>query len=153
MRKNEDPRLSFSTPEFKEAQRIFTDAFKARRRRLPAWAADSAPGARPPVLVAVLTPPGARHAPAPSVIAAVLPPPPCCAQKNFGKPVEWALVKDYAWSAPQLRKLDKPVRLRRCGAPSAVTGLRREAPWPGFPEERRRAGQDGRKACGCACRG
>lgn len=31
-------------------------------------------------------------------------------QKNFGKPVEWALVKDYAWSTPQLRKLDKPVR-------------------------------------------
>jgi hypothetical protein len=28
MRKNEDPRLSFSTPEFKEAQRQFTDAFK-----------------------------------------------------------------------------------------------------------------------------
>jgi len=57
MRKNEDPRLSFSTPEFKEAQRTFTDAFK----------------------------------------------------KNFGKPVEWALVKDYAWSTPQLRKLDNPV--------------------------------------------
>lgn len=30
MRKNEDPRLSFSTPEFKEAQRQFTDAFKVR---------------------------------------------------------------------------------------------------------------------------
>lgn len=30
MRKNEDPRLSFSTPEFKEAQRIFTDNFKVR---------------------------------------------------------------------------------------------------------------------------
>eukprot|EP00890_Picochlorum_soloecismus_P006127 jgi/Picsp_1/6515/NSC_03859-R1_protein len=57
MRKNEDPRLSFSTPEFKEAQRTFTEAFK----------------------------------------------------KNFGKPVEWALVKDYAWSTPQLRKLDTPV--------------------------------------------
>merc|ERR1719443_2441857 len=28
MRKNEDPRLSFSTPEFREAQRIFTDRFK-----------------------------------------------------------------------------------------------------------------------------
>ena len=28
MRKNEDPRLSFSTPEFKEAQRIFTDGLK-----------------------------------------------------------------------------------------------------------------------------
>lgn len=27
-RKNEDPRLSFSTPEFKEAQRKFTDGFK-----------------------------------------------------------------------------------------------------------------------------
>ncbi|KAL4436801.1 hypothetical protein ABPG75_003940 [Micractinium tetrahymenae] len=57
MRKNEDPRLSFSTPEFKEAQRQFTDAFK----------------------------------------------------KNFGRPVEYALVKDYAWSTPQLRKLDQPV--------------------------------------------
>jgi hypothetical protein len=31
------------------------------------------------------------------------------AQKNFGRPVEWALVKDHAWSAPQLRKLEKPV--------------------------------------------
>ena len=30
-------------------------------------------------------------------------------QKNFGKPVEWALVKDHAWSAAQLRKLDVPV--------------------------------------------
>ena len=30
-------------------------------------------------------------------------------QKNFGKPVEWALVKDHDWSTPQLRKLDKPV--------------------------------------------
>ncbi|PRW57736.1 hypothetical protein C2E21_3641 [Chlorella sorokiniana] len=57
MRKNEDPRLSFSTPEFKEAQRVFTDNFK----------------------------------------------------KNFGRPVEYALVKDYAWSTPQLRKLDVPV--------------------------------------------
>lgn len=28
MRKNEDPRLSFSTPEFKEAQRMFSDGFK-----------------------------------------------------------------------------------------------------------------------------
>ncbi len=32
MRKNEDPRLSFSTPEFKEAQRIFTDNFKVEAR-------------------------------------------------------------------------------------------------------------------------
>jgi hypothetical protein len=28
IKKNEDPRLSFSTPEFKEAQRTFTDNFK-----------------------------------------------------------------------------------------------------------------------------
>lgn len=34
MRKNEDPRLSFSTPEFKEAQRIFTDGFKVCVRGL-----------------------------------------------------------------------------------------------------------------------
>ena len=30
-RQNEDPRLSFSTPEFKEASRIFTENFKARK--------------------------------------------------------------------------------------------------------------------------
>jgi len=28
LRKHEDPRLSFSTPEFREAQRVFTDNFK-----------------------------------------------------------------------------------------------------------------------------
>lgn len=28
MRQNEDPRLSFATPEFKEAQRVFTDNLK-----------------------------------------------------------------------------------------------------------------------------
>ena len=31
LKKNEDPRLSFSTPEFKEAQRIFTDNFKVNQ--------------------------------------------------------------------------------------------------------------------------
>lgn len=31
-RKNEDPRLSFTTPEFREAQRVFSDGLKARRR-------------------------------------------------------------------------------------------------------------------------
>ncbi|GHP09893.1 hypothetical protein PPROV_000862800 [Pycnococcus provasolii] len=57
MRKNEDPRLSFCTPEFREAQRVFTENFK----------------------------------------------------KNFGKPVEWALVKKYPWSEAHLQKLDVPV--------------------------------------------
>ncbi|KAI8476562.1 MAG: hypothetical protein J3K34DRAFT_241572, partial [Monoraphidium minutum] len=56
IKRGEDPRLSFSTPEFKEAQRAFTDAFK----------------------------------------------------KNFGKPVEWAMVKEYPWSAPQLRRMGAP---------------------------------------------
>eukprot|EP00873_Tetraselmis_striata_P046616 jgi/Tetstr1/466880/TSEL_011335.t1 len=51
LRKNEDPRLSFSTPEFKKAQRTFTDNFK----------------------------------------------------KNFGRPVEWAMVKEHDWSMPVLR--------------------------------------------------
>ena len=54
LRKHEDPRLSFSTPEFREAQRIFTENFK----------------------------------------------------KNFGRPVEWALVRKYPWSTPTLEKLD-----------------------------------------------
>jgi len=31
-RKHEDPRLSFTTPEFKEASRQFQEAFKARMR-------------------------------------------------------------------------------------------------------------------------
>ena len=33
LRRDEDPRLSFSTPEFKEAQRVFTDGFKVRERK------------------------------------------------------------------------------------------------------------------------
>ena len=33
----------------------------------------------------------------------------CMLQKNFGKPVEWGMVKDHPWSTPQLRKLDVPV--------------------------------------------
>ena len=35
MRKNEDPRLSFSTPEFKEAQRTFTEGFKVLTGSVP----------------------------------------------------------------------------------------------------------------------
>ena len=30
MREHEDPRLSFTTPEFKEAQRVFQENYKAR---------------------------------------------------------------------------------------------------------------------------
>ncbi|CAG9463670.1 unnamed protein product [Pedinophyceae sp. YPF-701] len=56
----EDPRLSFATPEFREAQRHFTDAFK----------------------------------------------------KNFNRPVEYAMVKDFPWSTPALRKLDRPVDVK-----------------------------------------
>ena len=37
-RQHEDPRLSFSTPEFKEAQRIFTDNLKAREPLEGRWA-------------------------------------------------------------------------------------------------------------------
>ncbi len=35
MRQNEDPRLSFATPEFKEAQRVFTENFKVWPRNSP----------------------------------------------------------------------------------------------------------------------
>ena len=31
-------------------------------------------------------------------------------QRNFDRPVEWGMIKDYPWSTPQLRKLDVPVR-------------------------------------------
>uniref|UniRef100_A0A7R9SZ14 Uncharacterized protein n=1 Tax=Ostreococcus sp. 'lucimarinus' TaxID=242159 RepID=A0A7R9SZ14_9CHLO len=57
MREFEDPRLSFTTPEFKEAQRIFQENFK----------------------------------------------------KNFGRPIEYGMVKRYPWSVPTLMKLDVPV--------------------------------------------
>merc|ERR1711994_34737 len=57
LRKHEDPRLSFATPEFRESQRLFTEGFK----------------------------------------------------KNFGRPVEWALVKKYPWSVAKLEKLEVPV--------------------------------------------
>ena len=33
----------------------------------------------------------------------------CMLQKNFDRPVEWGMIKDYPWSTPQLRKLDVPV--------------------------------------------
>ena len=56
-RKHEDPRMSFSTPEYKDFSRRFTEGFK----------------------------------------------------KNFGKPIEWGLVKRYPWSQPQLMRLDVPL--------------------------------------------
>ncbi len=37
-----------------------------------------------------------------------------CLQRNFGRPVEWALVRDYPWSTPTLRKLEQPVRMYGC---------------------------------------
>lgn len=52
---DEDPRLSFSTPAFKQASAQFAQAFR----------------------------------------------------DNFGRPAEYALVKDHAWSAPALRKVGK----------------------------------------------
>ncbi|KAL6760919.1 hypothetical protein V8C86DRAFT_3132189 [Haematococcus lacustris] len=73
LRRTEDPRLSFSTPEFKDAQRTFTDNFKA------GWL-------------------GGRGSKGAGALG-----------KNFGRPVEWALVQDHPWSTPQLRKLDTPV--------------------------------------------
>ena len=33
----------------------------------------------------------------------------CMLQKNFDRPVEWGMIKDYPWSTPQLRKLDVSV--------------------------------------------
>ena len=57
LRKHEDPRMSFNTPEFKEFSRKFTENFK----------------------------------------------------RNFGKPIEWGMVKKYQWSEPQLQRLDVPV--------------------------------------------
>ena len=55
---NEDPRLSFTTPAFREAQRTFAQGYKT----------------------------------------------------NFGRPIEYALVKDHPWSMPALRKLDRPIK-------------------------------------------
>jgi len=102
MRKNEDPRLSFSTPEFKEAQRIFTDSFKVRQTM--SWSSIPALSTYPYRLCASFTSNYLSSLISNAISLYVL-----LLQKNFGKPVEWALVKDYAWSTPQLRKLEKPV--------------------------------------------
>jgi len=81
LRKHEDPRLSFSTPEFREAQRVFTDNFKVTKLSNRSFCAS--PGQR-------LTKRRRR-------------------QKNFGKPVEYGFVKKHEWSKPQLVKLETPV--------------------------------------------
>ena len=132
MRKNEDPRLSFSTPEFKEAQRMFSDGFKVPAR--PTLLLTSAPDCL------TVSAPAFCHSLATETLIALLSitaigticlheskqftagprtHPDCasrntlteCLQKNFGKPVEWGMVKEHPWSTPQLRKLDTPVRL------------------------------------------
>lgn len=73
-RKHEDPRLSFTTPEFKEASRTFSDNFKARRGRAGA---------------------GARPAEDASQNRSRRAEPATPSQKNFGKPVEYGMVKRY----------------------------------------------------------
>ena len=101
MRKNEDPRLSFSTPEFKEAQRIFTGGLKVirmtnRRQHVvfaPSYACPAACTWHTLEACSKCTPGNAN----------------IFLQGNFNKPVEWGLIKDHAWSTPQLRKLETPV--------------------------------------------
>ena len=113
MRKNEDPRLSFSTPEFKEAQRQFTDAFKVREGWGGVGAREQSGVGAGGVSVFCGFKGDRRHAAtsfaSPPALPACLPACPPTMQKNFGRPVEYALVKDHAWSTPQLRKLDRPV--------------------------------------------
>lgn len=104
MRKNEDPRLSFSTPEFKEAQRIFTDGLKVKRTRSHQLTRGLEHRLRGnPTDMPACT--SLHNVPLLDAHAA------CVPQKNFGKPVEWGLIKDHAWSTPQLRKLDTPVSM------------------------------------------
>lgn len=122
MRKNEDPRLSFSTPEFKEAQRVFTDNFKVRSAHagsVSEQSVGSCDGLRDACQLSCVgkttvprsLPCALRgqylfgHISSGSAEHCLLcSPPPCPAarllalpQKNFGRPVEYALVKDYAW--------------------------------------------------------
>ncbi len=105
MRKNEDPRLSFSTPEFKEAQRIFTDNFKVSAEALVRGRSNARAAA-----ACLHTPWADGRTWNPKQTQLPDNPDMRLYQKNFGRPVEWALVKDHAWSTPQLRKLDNPVR-------------------------------------------
>jgi hypothetical protein len=108
MRKNEDPRLSFSTPEFKEAQRIFTGGLKV--------ISITSTGRQHAVVVhlqhGLLLARGLKlkHVPGTRMLFTPRGHKCTCLQENFNKPVEWGLIKDHAWSTPQLRKLETPVR-------------------------------------------
>ena len=135
MRQAEDPRLSFSTPEFKEASRVFTENFKVRAPRAsrPACPPSPRPAAgagasrlRDDSCVArsaarwtgrgVMARRCARCAAVqvarPLTRLARLPrraaPRP---QRNFGKPVEYGLVKQYPVRA---RARALRARARRC---------------------------------------
>jgi hypothetical protein len=124
IKKNEDPRLSFCTPEFKEAQRTFTDAFKVRTG--PLYATSAAQLAHL-ALTQLVHPACSQHCAAHALPLGVQ----CAApaerharlcmpllvllllvvmlllQRNFGRPVEWQLVKEYPWSVPQLRRVEQ----------------------------------------------
>lgn len=83
-RKNEDPRMSFTTPEFKEASRQFSEAFKVRLRLRGGVGAGRTEWGR-----------GGRQAGTPRVTERRAEAPAPLPQKNFGKPVEWGMVKRY----------------------------------------------------------
>lgn len=119
MRKNEDPRLSFSTPEFKEAQRIFTGGLKVISM--------ISTGRQHAVVVhlthGLLLAHGLKLKHVPAIWMLFMPRGHICTclQGNFNKPVEWGLIKDQAWSTPQLRKLETPVSpSRRLSAWSGI---------------------------------
>lgn len=96
IRKNEDPRMSFTTPEFKDSQRQFQEHFKARApstlRERSLQRADAPRGAR-------VCPRGEAHwLQQKGVEALSRTHPSAClpvSQKNFGRPIEYGLVKRY----------------------------------------------------------
>lgn len=109
LRRSEDPRLSFSTPEFKGTNHyhprlcicIFTTLNDSLRHNLYRIAS-----------AAVFL-----HADAQRAFTDAF-------KRNFGRPVEYGLVKQYPWSAPQLVKLSQPVRLSHSAlVPSAAWRL------------------------------
>ena len=94
-RKHEDPRLSFTTPEFKEASRQFQEAFKVR------------------AALRVRSSEGNEESREPRVRDT---------QKNFGKPVEWGLVKQYPVRVGELAMQSRRPQARG----RAFTALARE---------------------------
>lgn len=89
--------MSFVTPEFKEASRVWKEAFGVRHG---SWGEQASHCKRHTAAVTPLRLPRSF----PTCVSSCP-----AAQRNFDKPVEWSLQKEFPWSEPTLMRLQQPL--------------------------------------------